>query len=168
MKNLLVIPFLAFALLGLSLGDTAPEFSAPNQDGKTVRLSEHRGKPVLLFFYPKDETPGCTKEACQFRDRYSQFKKLGAVVLGISRQDSESHRAFRSKHKLPFDLLVDSDGKIAEAFGVGTAPVVGWHKRQSILIGPDGKVLRVYHDVDPAAHADEVLGELKKHARIGG
>jgi peroxiredoxin Q/BCP len=148
-------------LLGLSPGEAVPNFSAKNQDGKVIQISEFRGKPVLLYFYPKDDTPGCTKEACSFRDEYSEFKKLGAVIFGVSRQDSKSHRAFKEKHRLPFDLLVDEDGSIAKSLGIGTIPLIGFHKRQSILIGPDGKVFRVYTDVDPKSHTQEVLKDLK-------
>jgi peroxiredoxin Q/BCP len=119
---------------------------------------------VLVFFYPKDDTPGCTKEACSLRDVYRQFQAHGAVVLGVSRQDAKSHQAFRAKYHLPFDLLVDPDGKVAAAFGVGEYPVVGLHKRQSVLIGPDGKVVRCYPDVDPEKHAAEVLKDLDQLA----
>ena len=147
-------------LLGLAPGSAVPDFSAPNQDGKTVKLSDFRGKPVLIYFYPKDDTPGCTKEACHFRDEYSQFQKLGAVILGISRQDAKSHQEFKKKHRIPFDLLVDEDGKVAESLGVKTMPIIGFHKRQSILIGPDGKVAKFYADVDPNKHTAEVLKDL--------
>jgi thioredoxin-dependent peroxiredoxin len=151
---------LVLAVLGLAPGEPAPDFSAANQDGKPVRLSSFKGKPVLVFFYPKDDTPGCTKEACGLRNVYAQFQKRGAVVLGVSRQDAKSHQAFREKHSLPFDLLVDADGKVAEAFGVSMMPVMGLHRRQSVLVGPDGKVFRLYRDVDPEKHADEVLKDL--------
>ena len=147
----------ASLLLTLNPGDVAPDFAAPNQDGKTVHLSDYKGKAVLVFFYPKDETPGCTQEACSLRDDYRRFQQKGAVVLGVSRQDSASHVQFRAKNKLPFDLLTDKDGSVAKAFNVGTMPVIGLHKRQSILIAPDGKVARVYSDVDPAKHSAEVL-----------
>jgi len=147
----------------LSQGSTVPEFSAPNQDGKMVKLSDFKGSPVLLFFYPKDETPGCTKQACSLRDEFAEFKKLGAVVLGISRQDQASHTEFRKKHKLPFDLLVDSDGKIAEKLGVGTMPLIGLHKRQSLIIGKDGKLLKFMGDVDPSTHTKEALETIRTH-----
>lgn len=131
-----------------------------NQDGKPVRLSQFRGKPVLLFFYPKDETPGCTKEACALRDVNVDFQKAGAVVLGISRQDEEAHLKFKAKHQLPYDLLVDADGKVAKLFGVGSIPLLGWFKRDSILVGPDGKIARVYRGVSPGDHASEVLKDI--------
>jgi peroxiredoxin Q/BCP len=165
MKHSLMLAFAVFAFAtpgfaALSPGDPAPAFAAKNQDGKTLRLLDFRGKPVLMFFYPKDDTPGCTKEACSFRDQSSKFTDAGAVVLGVSRQDEASHRAFKSKHKLPFDLLVDADGKLAESFGIGQMPVIGLLKRQSVLIGPDGKVIRFYPDVDPATHTGDVLKDL--------
>lgn len=151
-------------LLGLSSGDRAPDFKASNQDGKIIQLSSLLGKPVLIYFYPKDDTPGCTKEACQFRDEYSKFKKLGAVVLGVSSQDSKSHQNFRLKHQLPFDLLVDKDGSIAEKYGIKRTSILGYHflSRQSVLIGTDGKISKFYSEVDPNTHAKEVLVDLEK------
>ena len=146
----------------VELGGVAPEFQARNQDGKSVKLSDYKGKPVLLYFYPKDDTPGCTKEACEFRDRFKEFKKQGAVVFGVSRQDEKSHQEFKAKHKLPFDLLVDADGKIAALYGIETMPVVGFHKRQSVLIAGSGKILQIYKDVDPQSHPKTVLEDLKK------
>src|SRR5271154_2533365 len=113
-------------------GEKAPDFTLPADDGTKITLSALKGSPVVIYFYPKDDTPGCTKEACSFRDEYSKFKKLGAVVLGVSRQDGKSHQAFREKYHLPFDLLIDVDGDISRAFGVGSMPVVGYHKRQSV------------------------------------
>ncbi len=157
----IVFPF-APLLMAITAGTQAPDFSAKNQDGKLIRLSDYKGKFVLIYFYPKDDTPGCTKEACDFRDRYTEIKKLNTVVLGISRQDAASHKKFIAKHKLPFDLLVDNDGKIAEAFGVGTIPIVGFHRRQSVLMGPEGQVLQFYESVDPKTHVEEVLSDIKK------
>lgn len=154
--------------LGLAGGDPVPDFSAKNQDGSEIRLSALRGKPVLIFFYPKDATPGCTKEVCAFRDEYTRFQKMGAVILGISRQDSKSHRAFREKHHLPFDLLTDTDGKVAQALGVETIPVLGYHKRQSILIGADGKVIQFYPEVDPISPTAQVLEDLQSYALRAG
>ncbi|HEY8280170.1 MAG TPA: peroxiredoxin [Bdellovibrionota bacterium] len=159
----MLLPF-APLLVAMTPGSAAPNFSAKNQDGKEIHLADYKGKFVLIYFYPKDDTPGCTKEACDFRDRFTEVKKLNAVVLGVSRQDANSHKKFIAKHKLPFDLLVDGDGKIAEAFGVGTMPVIGFHKRQSILVGPDGKVVRFYESVTPEKHVAEVLEDIKKSA----
>ena len=159
---------MALASLGLSSGEVAPNFSAKNQDGKVVSLQDFKGKPVLIFFYPKDDTPGCTKEACSLRDQYQSFQKAGAVILGISRQDSKSHQEFKAKHRLPFDLLTDADGSLAQSFGVETLPLIGLHKRQSILISASGKVIKFYSSVDPATHSQEVLDELEKYAIRAG
>lgn len=165
MKKIIVtglIVMLSLFSLALKQGDTVPDFKAKNQDGIEVSLSQFKGKPVLLYFYPKDDTPGCTKEACQFRDKYSDFKKLGVVIFGISKQDEKSHQKFIKKHKIPFDLLIDSDGAIAESLGVETMPIIGFHKRQSVLIGPDGKMAKFYDSVDPDKTADEVMKDLKE------
>ncbi|MBC7691192.1 MAG: peroxiredoxin [Methylotenera sp.] len=148
--------------MGLAPGDQAPDFSLKNQDGKVVKLSALKGKPVLLYFYPMDDTPGCTKEACNFRDEFEKFKAIGAVVLGVSKQDQKSHQEFKAKHHLPFDLLMDTDGDLAKAYGVGSYPGVGMLKRQSVLISGNGKILKVYKDVDPDTHAAEVLKDLRK------
>lgn len=160
----LVLPF-APVLMAVAAGAQAPNFTARNQDGKEIRLSEFKGKFVLLYFYPKDDTPGCTKEACDFRDRFGEIRKLDTVILGVSRQDADSHKKFIAKHKLPFDLLVDTDGKIGEAFGVGSMPVVGnvlgLSKRQSVLIGPDQKVVKFYESVNPEKHVDEVVADIQ-------
>ena len=154
----------SLAWMGLTSGDVAPDFSAKNQDGKDISFAKLKGAPVLLFFYPKDDTPGCTQEVCSFRDSFAKFKSLGVTVLGISKQDSQSHRAFREKHHLPFDLLTDTGGKLAQAFGVKEMPVIGYHHRQSVLIGADGKVIRFYADVNPATHTQEVLKDLQKQS----
>jgi peroxiredoxin Q/BCP len=162
MKNLLfVLLVLLPFILALKEGDRATDFSAKNQDGKVVHLSDFKGKYVLIFFYPKDETPGCTKEACNFRDEYSKIHKLNAVVLGVSRQDESSHQEFKTKHKLPFDLLVDKDGSLAESFEIGKMPIVGFVERKSVLIGPDGKLVKFYNDVDPATHAQQVIKDIQ-------
>jgi peroxiredoxin Q/BCP len=158
---------LAVVLAELAPGSPAPDIAAKNQDGKTVKLSELKGKPVLVFFYPKDDTPGCTREASELRDDYAKYQALGVTVLGVSRQGALSHRAFREKYKLPFDLLVDEDGSIARAFGVGTFPVLGFAKRQSVLVGSDGRVVRFFRDVDPATHSAEVLAAFAEVSKAG-
>ena len=150
----------ALFILGMKTGDIAPEFAARNQDGKLIHLSDFKGRPVLLYFYPKDDTPGCTKEAQGFRDKYAKFKELGVVILGVSGQGEKSHQEFRAKYQLPFDLLVDDDGALAKAYDTGTMLVIGLHKRKSVLIGRDGKVLHFYGDVDPSTHTAEVLKDL--------
>jgi peroxiredoxin Q/BCP len=165
-KSLFWLTLLALSVPAFSAtlapGDPAPDFSAKNQDGKTIKLSDYSGKPVLIYFYPKDETPGCTKEACSFRDEFSKFEKKGAVVLGVSTQDEKSHQEFKAKNHLPFDLLVDTDGTLAEQFGIHKYPLVGLLKRESVLVGPDRKVVAVYKDVDPAKHTAQVLADLDK------
>jgi peroxiredoxin Q/BCP len=146
-------------------GDAVPNFSAPNQSEKVVQLSDFKGKSVLIFFYPKDESPGCTAEVLSFKEEYSKLEKLGAVVLGVSRQGSKEHEEFIKKHELPFELLVDKDGSIAESFGVGKWWIFGFLNRKSALIGPDGKLVRFYEDVDPSTHAKEVLKDLENLKR---
>lgn len=153
-------------LAGLEPGTPAPDVAAPNQDGKTVRLSDFAGRPMLLFFYPKDDTPGCTKEACLLRDAYTKYQAKGIVILGVSRQDAASHKAFIGKHKLPFDLLSDPDGRVAKAFGVASVPIFGWFKRQSVLLDGEHRVVKFFDDVDPNKHADEVLA-VAERASVG-
>lgn len=149
----------------LKAGEAIPEFSAKNQKGEVVDSKTLKGKPYLLYFYPKDETPGCTKQACALRDTFADFKKRGALVYGISRQDAASHRAFIEKHRIPFDLLIDEDGSLAEKMGVKLYPVVGLHQRQSVLVSAQGKVIRFYESVDPAGHPAEVLRDLDAATR---
>lgn len=146
----------------LKEGDKAPAFTTTNQDGKKVRLSEYKGKRVALYFYPKDDTPGCTKEACSFRDADDVFRKKGIVVLGVSIDDEKSHQKFISKYQLPFDLLADSDKSIVEAYGVwGEKSMygkkyMGTH-RKTFLIDERGKIVKIFDKVKVAEHADEVL-----------
>lgn len=144
----------------LKTGDAVPSFSAKDQKGTEVSSTSLKGTPFLLYFYPKDETPGCTQQACALRDSFAEFKKRGARVYGISRQDAASHQAFIQKHRIPFDLLIDEDGALAEKMGVGLYPVVGLHKRQSVLVSAQGRVIRFYDSVDPAKHPAEVLKDL--------
>jgi peroxiredoxin Q/BCP len=142
---------------GLEAGAKAPEFTLNDQDGKPVSLSSFRGqKNVVVYFYPKDDTPGCTVDAQGIRDQWEAFEKAGIEVYGVSTQDAASHTAFIEKHKLPFDLVVDSTGSIAQAFGV---PVSGgqFAARQTFLIGADGKVKQVWRTVTPAEHAKQLL-----------
>jgi len=140
-------------------GDTAPAFTAKDQDGKTVALADFAGKQaVLLYFYPKDMTPGCTKEACGFRDRLDSLKKDGVVVLGVSRDDAESHKKFIAKEGLNFSLLVDTDGKVTEAYGAGMSGRNYMSRRVSFLIGKNGKIVHV----TDAPSADKHLAEMKE------
>jgi len=146
-------------------GTTAPDFELPDDSGKTVRLSDLRGKPVVLYFYPKDDTPGCTKEACGFRDDYGRYARAGAVVLGVSPDTSKSHTAFKEKFDLPFPLLADETKKVSKLYGVwGKKKFMGREymgvKRTTYLIGADGKVLRVFENVKPEGHSQEILAAL--------
>ena len=146
----------------LKEGDKAPEFSAKNQDGETVKLKDLKGSRVVLYFYPKDDTPGCTKEACSFRDADDVYEKKGIKVLGVSVDDEASHRKFIDKYKLPFDLLADTDKKIVEKYGVwGETSMygrkyMGTH-RKTFLIDEKGKIVKIFDKVKVAEHADEVL-----------
>jgi peroxiredoxin Q/BCP len=140
----------------LDEGTTAPEFEAQTDDGRTVKLSELRGKTVVLYFYPKDDTPGCTAQACGIRDSYGEFRSRGVEIFGVSVDDADSHRAFREKHQLPFPLLVDDSHELANAFGVETSDR-GSYKRSTVVIDANGNVAKVLENVDPATHVDEVL-----------
>ena len=144
----------------LSAHDPAPAFSAPDQNGKTRTLAEFAGRNVVLFFYPKDGTPGCTKEACAFRDQWSKFEAAGAVVIGVSRDSVEKHRVFADEHKLQFPLLSDEDGTICKSYGVGST--LGVASRVTFVIDRTGVVARTFPDVSPATHANEVLAALPK------
>jgi len=139
----------------LLVGASAPDLAAPDQNGTTHRLSDERGHPVVVYFYPKDATPGCTKEACAFRDTWDKFKSAGVQVFGVSADDTKSHAEFAKDQNLPFPILADPDHTWSKAFGVATK--LGMDARVSFLIDPSGKVNKVYPDVDPAVHADQVL-----------
>jgi thioredoxin-dependent peroxiredoxin len=151
--------------LKLSEGDQAPAFTAATNGGGTVSLADFKGRPVVLYFYPKDDTPGCTKEACAFRDSYAAFKKKGAVVLGVSVDPVKAHDKFVAKYQLPFTLLADADQKIVAAYGVWGPKTfmgrkyLGVH-RVTFLIGPDGRIKKIWPQVKPEAHAAEVLAAL--------
>jgi peroxiredoxin Q/BCP len=147
-------------------GKPAPDFELSSDAGETVRLSELRGKPVVLYFYPKDDTPGCTAQACGIRDAYGEFEKEGAVVLGVSPDDERSHGKFRDKYDLPFTLLADTDHHVAERYGVwGEKKYRGRSylgvKRWTFVIDEDGNVKKVLPNVKPANHADDVLSVLR-------
>jgi peroxiredoxin Q/BCP len=147
-------------------GTPAPDFELMSDAGTRVRLSDFRGRPVVLYFYPKDDTPGCTAQACGIRDVYGEFEREGAVVLGVSPDDERSHVKFKSKYDLPFTLLADPDHEVADAYGVwGEKKYMGrtYHgvNRSTFVIGADGNVKRVMHKVKPDTHADEVLASLR-------
>jgi thioredoxin-dependent peroxiredoxin len=146
-------------------GQEAPDFELPSDAGERVRLSELRGRPVVLYFYPRDDTPGCTKQACAIRDSYDDFEQSGAVVLGVSTDDETSHVKFKEKHGLPFTLLADTEHEVAEAYGVWVEKSFGGKKywgveRSTFLIDENGKITKVMRRVKPDTHAEKVLEAL--------
>jgi len=151
--------------LKLRVGDAAPTFSAATNGGGRVSLSDLKGRHVILYFYPRDDTPGCTKEACSFRDQFAEFKKRRAVVLGVSVDPVKAHDKFVEKYKLPFTLLADEDKKIVKAYGVwGSKTFMGRNymgtNRVTFLIGPDGRIKNIWLKVKPDEHALQVLASL--------
>jgi peroxiredoxin Q/BCP len=147
------------------VGDPAPDFTATATDGTTVRLKDYAGKSnVVLYFYPKDDTPGCTKQACGLRDDYAEFGKLNAVVFGVSFDSVDAHRKFTDKYKLPFLLLADTDRKIAAAYGAGSS-LLPMAKRVTFVIDRQGKIAYVNPKVSPATHSAEIREVLAKLAR---
>lgn len=143
-------------------GAPAPEFVLPDTEGKTRKLADWRGQWLVLYFYPRDNTPGCTTEAANFRDAQARFAALNASVVGVSLDDAASHRAFASEHRLPFTLLSDADGSVAARYGVLlNLGVMKFAKRHSFLIDPDGRIARIYRQVEPATHVEEILADLK-------
>jgi peroxiredoxin Q/BCP len=146
-----------------AVGTMAPEFNLPDQHGKQRQLTEWRGKWVVLYFYPKDDTPGCTEEACTFRDDLEQLTALDAQVVGISVDTSESHKAFAEKYKLPFPLLADSKADVAVRYGaLSNWLVIKLAKRYTFLIDPQGKVAKTYLSVDTSRHSVEIVKDLKQ------
>jgi peroxiredoxin Q/BCP len=146
-------------------GKPAPDFELASDTGERVRLSDLRGHPVVLFFYPRDDTPGCTRQACSFRDAYREFEERGVVVLGVSPDSEASHARFREKHGLPFTLLADPDHEVAELYGVWVEKTMYGRtsmgiKRSTFVIGADGAVERALYGVKPDGHADVVLAAL--------
>jgi peroxiredoxin Q/BCP len=150
----------------LEPGDPAPTFELPNQDGDTVPLEEFAGQPVVLYFYPRADTPGCTTEACSFRDNWEAYEERNVPVLGISDDPPEDLVDFREKYDLPFDLLSDEDGAVAAAYdSYGEKNVFGNQVegtfRNTFVVGPEGAILAVFEDVDPEEHAEEVLAAIE-------
>jgi peroxiredoxin Q/BCP len=146
-------------------GRPAPNFELASENGETVSLAGLRGKPVVLFFYPKDDTPGCTAQACGIRDAYGEFERAGAVVLGVSPDSERSHSKFKEKYDLPFTLLADPDHAVADEYGVWGEKTFSGRKylgvkRSTFVIGADGIVKKVMRNVKPATHADDVLAAL--------
>lgn len=153
--------------MDLQPGDTAPDFTLPDAAGENRSLRDYRGQWVLLFFYPRDNTPGCTTEACALRDVYDEIRSHGATVIGISGDSVRSHERFSSRHRLPFTLLSDEENAVTVRYGVyGPKTFMGRTfdgiHRQSVLIDPDGVVAKVYEKVKPAGHAAEVLADLQE------
>ena len=149
----------------VSEGDTAPDFTVTTDAGESVSLSDFRGKPVVLYFYPKDDTPGCTAQACGIRDAYGEFERAGAVVLGISPDDEASHVKFKEKYELPFTLLADPQHEVAEQYGTWSEKQYKgrtyWGvSRTTFVVAPDGMVAKVMQGVKPDTHADDVLAAL--------
>jgi len=146
----------------LKEGDKAPDFAVPDAEGKMVRLKDLRGKKVVLYFYPKDDTPGCTKEACSFRDSFAAFKRRGIEVLGVSLDNEKSHQKFAQKYGLPFQLLADTERSVSEAYGTyGEKKFMGrtymGNNRMTFLIDEKGKIKKIFSKVKPEDHAEEVL-----------
>jgi len=151
-----------------AVGTPAPAFKLQDQNGDWHSLEDYQGKWLAVYFYPKDDTPGCTTEACNFRDNIYAFKAIGAYVVGISVDDVASHKEFSDKYKLPFTLLADVSGDTARAYGVlRDLMVTKIAKRESFIIGPDGTVVKHYEDVDPDTHTQEVLADLEALMETG-
>ena len=157
---------LGFTSIGIAndsvtVGEQAPEFELSDQEGQLHSLEDYRDQWVVLYFYPKDDTPGCTTEACEFRDNIFAFKDLNAQILGVSLDDVESHKSFAESYSLPFPLLADVEGAASTAYGVKTRRAgMQFAKRQTFIIGPDGTVAKHYEKVDPKVHSKEVLADL--------
>jgi len=145
----------------------APDFELKDETGKVHKLSDYRGKPLVLYFYPKDDTPGCTTEACSFRDGYADFRKHGVTILGISPDSSKSHAKFKEKYSLPFTLLADEDHKVCELYGVWAKKKMYGREyygilRTTFVISPEGMILKVFEKVKPDGHSNEVLAALEQ------
>jgi len=144
----------------LSPGDRAPDFALPDADGAVVSLAGLAGRRLVVYFYPADGTPGCTAEACAFRDAWQKLDQAGIVVLGVSTNSAESHRKFQKEHKLPFALAADESGAVGTAYGVSKK--LWGYDRVSFLVGKDGRIAKIWPSVDPGVHANEVIAEASK------
>jgi thioredoxin-dependent peroxiredoxin len=154
----------------LNVNDKAPEFTLPDQDGKEIALKNYRGHHVVLYFYPRADTPGCTIESCEFRDSHKKIEKISAVVLGISPDTSQAQKKFEEKFSLPFTLLADSEKKVCNLYGVMQEKNMYGKKvigvaRTTFIIGPDGKIKHIFQKVKPEGHAEQVLAYLKEAAQ---
>jgi peroxiredoxin Q/BCP len=150
----------------LAAGIKAPDFELPDETGTIRKLSDFTGKPLVLYFYPKDDTPGCTTEACSFRDDYDQYEKAGVIILGVSPDSPKAHAKFKTKYSLPFTLLADEDHKVCELYGVwGRKKFMGREYdgvfRTTYLIDAVGMIVRVFENVHPSGHSAEVLAALR-------
>tara|TARA_Y100000389_G_scaffold187662_1_gene209329 strand:- start:8186 stop:8734 length:549 start_codon:yes stop_codon:yes gene_type:complete len=145
------------------VGDIAPKFELPDQNGKLHSLEDYQSQWIVLYFYPKDDTPGCTTQACEFRDNIFEYRDLNAQILGVSLDDIASHKRFEEKYGLPFPILADVEGEISEAYGVKTNMFgVNIAKRQTFIISPKGVIAKHYKKVNVSSHSEEVLNDLKK------
>jgi peroxiredoxin Q/BCP len=176
MKNFVVVFYLILVFHGLTaaisqakaeetemkVGQIAPDFSLPDQNGEPRVLADYRQRWVVLYFYPKDNTPGCTKEACQFRDDFLAIRSLGAEILGVSVDSQESHAKFAGKYNLPFPLLSDADGHVAKQYGaLWSLAFIRFARRHTVIVDPHGKIAKIYREVEPETHSREVIGDLK-------
>jgi len=158
---LLSLPVFGAGAAEPAVGEAAPAFRLLDQYGKPQALADYRGRWVVLYFYPRDDTPGCTAEACAFRDDIAQLRRMHVALLGISVDNVDSHRKFAQKHGLPFPLLADPGGKVAAAYGsLWSLGPIRFARRHSFIIDPQGRVARVYRSVKPGAHSDEVIRDL--------
>ena len=153
----------------LAEGQQAPDFELKDESGKTHRLSDYQGQPILLYFYPKDDTPGCTTEACNFRDDYSAYQEAGVVIVGVSADDEHSHFKFKEKYELPFTLLADTEKEVVNLYGVwGTKKMYGKEYqgifRTTFLIDKSGNIAKIFEKVKPASHSEEVLNAISELA----
>ena len=162
-SSILLRPRVARAAM-LKEGEIAPPITSQMVTGDQITpfsLSDYRGRRLILYFYPKDDTPGCTKEACSFRDGFASFQHAGLTVVGCSVDSSDAHRAFIKKYNLPFPLLLDPDRKIATIYGAANGiPILGLDRRITYVIGEDGRIMKVYPNVDPSVHAKQILADL--------
>jgi len=154
----------------LEIGKKAPDFTLPDFEGKKHKLSDYRGKPVVLYFYPKDNTSGCTKEACSFRDNFSVYKKAGVTVLGVSIDDEKSHEKFINKYELPFTLLSDKDKKVVQKYGVWAEKSMYGKKywgtlRKTFVLDEEGNIVHIFNKVNTATHAQDVLEILSETSK---
>jgi peroxiredoxin Q/BCP len=154
-------------IMSLEVGDKAPSFKLKNQDGKIISLADLKGKPVVLYFYPKDDTTGCTKEACNFRDEFPEFRKMKAEIIGVSVDSAESHKKFAGKYKLPFNLLADEKKEIVEKYGVWKEKNMYGKKymgieRTTFVIDANGKIVKIFPKVKVDDHSKEVMEALKE------